>query len=110
MGASQRLKGQRGENELAGLLRDWLGDDTVNRLLGASRDGGHDIGGLTLDGIALEVKRHETRSLGVWWAQAEKQAEAAGKRPVLAYRANRQPWRFMVEMDGPEFCDWLRNK
>jgi len=98
MGKAQRAKGASAERELAALLSDRLGTQ-VKRRLGAARDGGHDIdGGIMLDGVALEVKRQEKPSLGLWWSQACDQAVRAAKVPVLAYRASRCAWRFQVPL------------
>lgn len=98
MPKSERRKGAAAERELAALLADQLGE-MVKRRLGASRDGGHDLdGGILLDGIALEVKRQERPSLAAWWSQACDQAKRASKVPVLAYRASRRPWRFVVPL------------
>lgn len=112
MARSERRKGASAERELAALLTDELGE-MVKRRLGASRDGGHDLdGGILLDGIAIEVKRQERITLGAWWAQATEQALAAGKVPVLAYRASHQPWRFVVPLawlhPGLRASDWDR--
>jgi hypothetical protein len=97
VGKLSREKGSRGERELAALLCAHLGDSTIQRNLSQCRDGGEDLGGsLTLGAFAIEVKRCEERCLAVWWAQACEQA--SGRIPVLAYRANRAPWRFVVPL------------
>jgi Holliday junction resolvase - archaeal type len=90
--ASQRNKGQRGERELARLLEGELGVEVTRRLM-QTRDGGHDLDGLP---VALEVKRQDVPRVREWWEQTCRQAEAAKLTPVLAYRANRQCWRFVV--------------
>lgn len=98
-----RRKGAAGERELCALLRDHLGVEAA-RLLGASRDGGHDIQGLP--GIALECKRQDVPSLGAWWAQAFAQGIAADALPVLAYRLPRRPWRFVLPVAALIGGDW----
>lgn len=106
MSAMQRNKGANGERELARLLRDLLGDAVITRNLIQSREGGAD---LILDGYdwALEVKRAATAEIRTWWSQAVLQAMRAGKKPALAYRLDRQQWRFRVLMrdviPGTEF-------
>lgn len=96
MTAMQQRKGRRGEQELAGLLRDLLGADIV-RNLSQSRDGGCDLVGLP--GWSLEVKRRAGHQrLETWWAQCCRQAEDAGLRPALAYRLDRRPWRFVLPL------------
>lgn len=95
MSASQRRKGKSGELELSKLLREHLGVD-VARNLAQAREGGADQSGLP--GWALEVKRAAQPRLPEWWLQTCQQAEAAGLRPVLAYRLDRQPWRVVLAL------------
>lgn len=99
MSKAQRTKGQRGERELAELLSEYSGIP-VARLLGQERDGGGDM---FLWDWVIECKRSETRSLGRWWVQAEKAAQHTSRRPAVAYRASREPWRVVVELSVPEF-------
>ncbi|MBF0311098.1 MAG: hypothetical protein HQL56_16405 [Magnetococcales bacterium] len=95
MSAMQRNKGAGGERELAALLRDHLGV-TVNRNLRQTRDGGEDLIIEELPGISLECKRAATPHLAGWWRQT---VEQAGERvPILAYRIDRRPWRFVVPL------------
>lgn len=94
MSAMQKRKGKGGELELAHLLTERLGT-IVRRNLGQSRAGGHD---LLLPGWALEVKRAASPQLATWWQQTLLQARYAGTRPVLAYRLDRAPWRFIVRL------------
>lgn len=94
MGNSQRRKGKDAELELAEKLRERLGVK-VERNLNQNREGGYDLKGLP---VALEVKRREALSLTTWWEQAVEQAVGTRKLPVLAWRQNRQPWRFRVPL------------
>lgn len=94
MSVMQKRKGKDGENELARLLTERLGT-VVKRNLGQSRAGGHD---LLLPGWAVEVKRASSPQLATWWQQTLLQARNAGTRPVLAYRLDRAPWRFVVRL------------
>ena len=93
MGARERSKGQRGENELAALLSDELGI-SIKRMLGQERDGGAD---LHVGPLRIQVKRCETLKLAEWWRQAVD--DAGDGEPVLAYRASRRPWMFRVVID-----------
>ena len=90
MSASQRNKGARGERELFGILSDLLGT-CVRRNVDQARNGGAD--GMEVPGWAIECKRVESGFQSAWWSQAIDQAQRAGRRPALAYRASRQPWR-----------------
>lgn len=91
-GKMSRTKGAVAERELFKLISQCLQID-VERNLVQTREGGAD----TSVGIwAIEVKRQEQYSFDAWWRQAVEQAERADKRPMLAYRKSRQPWRFRV--------------
>ena len=108
-------KGKRGEREICQLLNDWFEktDQRYNatRNLEQSRCGGFDVG-VWLTDIMWPSGSRETRLVTVFevklvkvataaiidgfWDQAQEQAARVGKKPILAYRANRQPWRFRV--------------
>jgi hypothetical protein len=88
----QRRKGGDGEREIAALVRDLTGWDVKRRV--RQHDGDSDIEGVP--GWCVEVKRHAraTRSdVRGWWEQTARQAAAAGLRPVLFYRLDRDEWR-----------------
>lgn len=89
-----KRKAKDSELELAGLLNERLGL-AVHRNLEQCRQGGHD---LILPGWALEVKRCAEVRRTAWWQQAVQQAERTELRPALAWRANRQPWKFIVAL------------
>ena len=89
MTAMSRTKGAAGERELFSRLSDELGI-VVRRKLGAARDGGCD--GIDVPGWAIEVKRTESLTLTPFWAQAKRQAEQLGRRPVLFWRKSRAKW------------------
>lgn len=93
----QRRKGQSGERELFGLLSDLLGT-CVRRNVDQARAGGAD--GLDVPGWAIEVKRQEGGFKAAWWDQAVKQGGDSGRRPALAYRASRQPWRVRLWLES----------
>jgi hypothetical protein len=91
MGKSSRDKGARGEREVAAILG-------LKRNLSQSRDGQDD---LDHPDWYIEVKRCETRSLGAWWAKAERQAN--GRRIAIWHRENGKPWTVYVSMGEGEF-------
>lgn len=105
-GRMSRNKGANGERELLNLLRDHLGDETLNRNLSQSRDGGADC--LSITGVSLEIKRQESLKIGYWLEQNRGQAN--GKIPALAYRKSREPWRVLVEFSVEEFCTFVREQ
>ena len=97
MGAASRNKGAKSEREAARLIQGWLnaagiaGAD-MRRNVDQAPSGGFDL--LGLPWLAVEVKRVESALQGQWWRQAVAQGEREGRKPVLMYRRNRQPWRF----------------
>jgi Holliday junction resolvase len=109
MSINSRQKGAGAEREFAGLIHDWSGVRLI-RNLEQTRSGGHDLivhpdeVGSVADAfrkLAIECKRYQTATdaqIQKWWAQAVLQADLAGLKPVLAYRANRSPWRVVVTL------------
>jgi len=110
MGAiNSRQKGASSEREFAGLIHDHLGVKLV-RVLDQSRGGGFDLApapnqeGPVVDamrGLAIECKRYGNITphlMARFWAQAARQAEAAGLIPALAWRADRQPWKVTIPL------------
>ena len=89
---NSRTKGATAERELFRLIGQAL-DIKVERNLLQTREGGADT---SIGCWAIEVKRQERYSFEEWWAQAVEQAFKSNKRPMLAYRKSRQPWRFRV--------------
>ena len=110
MGAiNSRQKGASSEREFASLIFDHLGIKLV-RVLDQSRGGGFDLApapnqeGPVVDavrGLAIECKRYGNITphlMSRFWAQAVRQAEAAGLIPALAWRADRQPWKVTIPL------------
>jgi Holliday junction resolvase len=109
MSINSRQKGAGAEREFAGLIHDWSGVRLI-RNLEQTRSGGHDLivhpdeVGSVADAfrkLAIECKRYQTATdaqIQKWWAQAVMQGDQAGLKPVLAYRANRSPWRVIVPL------------
>lgn len=112
MSAMQRNKGIRGEREVAGLIRDWLGLDIRRNWQQQSAEGGADLSGVP--GWAVEVKFADLFA-AAWWRQACNQGERAGAAPALIYRltgAGRgkhilDKWRVIVRLEDltPIDCD-----
>lgn len=102
MSASQRNKGASAERALFRLLSDELGT-AVERNLSQTRGGGADC--LSIDGLAIEVKRQEKGFQESWWQQATQQA-GSDRVPVVAYRRSRQPWSFCVPIGWIERTQW----
>lgn len=92
MGGLSRTKGKVGERELASLLSALTGYTVARRV--RQHDGDDDLVGLP--GWSIECKRYATATPALvagWWAQAQRQAQATGTKPVLLYRADRGQWR-----------------
>lgn len=98
MGRMSRSKGARGERELAAELRKRGHEARRGARNGvAGRDGGEDVAH-SLDGIWLEAKRAERITLAAWLKQAEDDCPE-DRRPVVAFRRNREPWRVVLGLD-----------
>jgi hypothetical protein len=84
---NSRRKGAQGEREILGYLREHLGDNSIQRNLSQSREGGGDCAVL-VGGMVLEVKRWGKRPrLHEAIHQAERAAEQwqeenGGREPV----------------------------
>lgn len=100
MGAKSRRKGAGGEREVFTLLNVKLGRKEYERNLEQTRSGGCDRKSSKV--VAMEVKRCEALNLQAWIEQAERQA-GPGQLPVLAYRRNGEPWRFLAICD----LEWM---
>lgn len=90
MSTMQRTKGQTGEREIAGIVRDLTGWDVRRRV--RQHGGDSDLEGVP--GWSVEVKRHRTATRGDiarWWQQTV--AQAGDFLPVLFYRLDRDTWR-----------------
>lgn len=103
MSKLSRNKGAGGERELAALLKEHLGLD-LRRRLAQYQSGGHDLDGW--EGVCVECKRNATATQGqvaAWWKQTLSQCPG-DEAPLLAYRADRQEWRFVLrpsDWSGP---------
>ena len=93
---NSRTKGATFEREVARAIYDHLGIE-VRRNLDQTRDGGHDLIGLSP--FAIECKRYKTATLGIkrqWWKQAVTQAAALDLIPVVIYREDRGELRALM--------------
>jgi len=108
---NSRRKGATGEREFAAAVLDAL-DVKLVRQLDQCRGGGFDLAPEPDDASptaawfrrhAIECKRHRTALAGEiagWWTQTVRQADAARLAPMLAYRADRQPWHVVLALDA----------
>ena len=95
MPINSRLKGGRGERELAEFLRE----HGVDARRGQQFHGGAGSPDVVADlpGIHLECKRVEKGQLYDWLAQAIRDAGSA--IPVVAHRRNRKDWVAILPLD-----------
>lgn len=121
MGINVRAKGAGGEREFCGWLERTLKlDHKLTRDLEQVRSGGADI--TCLSPFLFEVKRCEALAQRAWWLQVMKAARAIpGSIPVVCFRQNRQPWRFLlsasyiglqngyIQLEEQEFTNWIKN-
>lgn len=82
--------------------------DYVQRNQNQSAVGGADLVG-TFE-FAIEIKRQEKESLGVWWEQCRASAEKISKRPVLLWKRNYAPWKCMLLAPITAFSPTVRNE
>ena len=125
MAVNGKVKGANAERELAELLMRWGREVNItldlSRNLEQSRNGGHDLNGLEKYGMAVECKRVEAMNMTSWWSQAVRQALTVKCTPVLAWRQNRQPWRFRtvawvhpankpltIDLEAEQFKIWFQ--
>lgn len=108
-GRKSRNKGANFERHIARLLREWLGDEwevkrnPTDRQNGRAGAGEFEIVGPYDFPFAIECKAHESFDYGQlfrmpmtgpfngFWGQAVKQAESAGKMPMLVLKKNNGP-------------------
>lgn len=110
MGMMSKRKGRAGEQELCRLLKEALGDIGLferNSMQAHGIEGMSQKDILTNLPLAIECKRTEDFNPKKWLVQARTQNEA-GRLPVVAHRANGEPWRFLFELTGPEFIRMVR--
>lgn len=87
-------KGKVGESEFLGWIFQHLQIETERNYNQSS--GGADI---IIDDFMFEIKRREVLNLADWWLQvciAKKKHKNPDLIPVVAYRENRKPWKFLI--------------
>lgn len=121
MPINSRTKGATGEREFCKWIKENLELDFLpERNLDQVRSGGSDI--LGVYPFVFEVKRVEKLNKLAAWIQVNHDARKAGGEPVVAFRKNRQPWRFMISatligctrghmiINEREFIEWAKKK
>jgi hypothetical protein len=66
----------------------------VQRNQNQSAVGGNDLSNTF--GISIEVKRQEQLAINTWWQQCETAAIRNNELPVLIFKQNNKPWRFIT--------------
>lgn len=95
MALHAQKKGKRGEVEFCKWLKSNLDIDTernYNQSDGYSAD-------VIIDDFIFEIKRHENPKPDDFWYQvivAKKRHESKDLIPVVAFRQNRQRWKFLI--------------
>ena len=128
MSNSQRRKGRAGEQEVARIIRDWLGLDIRRNGAEQSALGGVDLSGVA--GWAIEVKYQAKDRVPMWWEQTVRQSRIVDGKPVLMFRIighrvgldPEDKWQCVVrlkdigvDVDGAatitlrSWMDWVRN-
>jgi hypothetical protein len=92
MAINVRDKGVKGEQEFFKRF-DMFFQDTLKRNLLQTREGGADITGCSP--FQIEVKRCEKLEFPKWWRQVSL-ACGPSDIPVVAFRVNSGPWRFLL--------------
>lgn len=123
-GRSNRLKGQRGERQLAAELSDLLGITLKRRVRNHANES--DIEGLP--GFSVEVKNCAELRLAEWWKQTISQTNPRNECPVLFYKIPRKGFRavlpmvclvdghlnndleYTIEMSVPAFATFYRDR
>lgn len=92
MAINPRTKGKEGEREFVNRFNMFFPGELKRNLL-QTREGGADISGC--HPLCIEVKRCERIELNKWWKQVTKATEPE-EISIVAYRPNKQPWRFLL--------------
>lgn len=118
MPINPRTKGASGEREAAKWLQSAFKLEACpERNLEQTRSGGFDLIGFPP--FAFEIKRCQTISLRSWWLQVTHATNDKYHIPVVMYRPNNKPWKFLisakyiglnkgfVHLEAREFTQWV---
>ena len=110
MGIDVRQKGAEGERQVIKMLTPIIiavmqemefpqdkidaSMKMVQRNQNQSAVGGNDLSNTF--GMSIEVKRQEQLAINTWWAQCEAAALRNNELPVLIFKQNNKPWRFIT--------------
>ena len=110
MGINIRQKGAEGERQVIKMLTPIIQEvmremefppeqveaalKMVQRNQNQSAVGGNDLSNTF--GMSIEVKRQEQLAINTWWAQCEAAALRNNELPVLIFKQNQKPWRFIT--------------
>lgn len=95
MGAGSRIKGRNAEAQVEAIFRD--AGFTCDRNIGGRHQVSGDIA-VADPRLAIEVRRRE-RLLIPSWCNDHESACPDGVVPIVAWRANRMPWRVSLKLD-----------
>jgi len=87
-----RDKGKKGETEFCNRFNMFFPKELKRNLL-QTREGGADVTGC--QPFQIEIKRCEKLEKEKWWGQVNRACNH-GDIPIVAYRQNKQPWRFLI--------------
>ncbi|HQZ42703.1 MAG TPA: hypothetical protein PK735_07435 [Flavobacteriales bacterium] len=110
MGINIRQKGAEGERQVIKMLTPIITQvmvemefpqekidaamKMVQRNQNQSAVGGNDLSNTF--GMSIEVKRQEQLAINTWWQQCETAALRNNELPVLIFKQNNKPWRFIT--------------
>lgn len=110
MGIDVRQKGAEGERQVIKMLTPIIiqvmtemefpseeierATKMVQRNQNQSAVGGNDLSNTF--GMSIEVKRQEQLAINTWWTQCETAALRNNELPVLIFKQNNKPWRFIT--------------
>jgi|HubBroStandDraft_6_1064221.scaffolds.fasta_scaffold01839_20 hypothetical protein len=105
MGASERNKGARGEQEIIQLLRTYGWPNAERTSNGRAQIARGDFANGPR--IHLDAKRTEVAHVWAWWEQANRDCRgrdpltlnSAPALPVVAFRRSRSPWLALIEFE-----------
>lgn len=107
MGLKSRVKGKRGERELAQILTEKGFPSRRGQQFQGSPDSPDVVSSSSmLEGFHIEVKRAEALSLYKAMAQAVGDSKGE-KTPIVAHRRNNTEWVVVLRLD--DFLDLLRS-